>query len=368
MMKKLMRLMPLTLITSPLLGLTSDELSGDWCGKLEMGTTSLSLNLHITKDLEGSMKCIEQGATIPLDQVSFDGTHFTFKIDAVAASYEGILEEDTITGTFSQGIKIPLQLKRGTLEGSEWARPQEEKALQSTHLTEEICVKNGEISLAGTFVAPQGKETYPTILLLPGSGPLDRDESMGSHKPFLVIAHYLADHGIASLRLDKRGVGQSQGDFSKATYRDFISDYLAAVSFLKTEKGATTIGVMGHSEGAMLAPEISTTSPDVDFMILLAGPGTSGLNVLIKQNALILGVGNLEQEAIDQHLELMKTTCQLSKENVSREQLGEMITKKLPDLHPQIQQNWEKFDAILGMLTAPWFQSFLVYDPSSLPV
>lgn len=152
------KLMSLNLITSTLLGLTSDELSGDWCEKLEMGVTSLSLNLHITKDLKGSMECVEQGAPIPLDQVSFDGTHFIFKIDSVAASFEGVLEDDIISGTFFQGVKIPLQLKQGVLEGSAWTHPQEEKALQAAHHTEEVCVKNGKISLAGTFVAPQGKK------------------------------------------------------------------------------------------------------------------------------------------------------------------------------------------------------------------
>lgn len=358
-----MKFLFFALVTSTLFGINAEELSGDWCGKIENIGGCLSLNLHITKDLEGSLECVEQKVSLPLNDVAFDGTHFSFKIDAVSASYKGMVEQDKIVGIFSQGTEMPLHLSRGVLIASPLSRPQEEKALKNTHPVENIQIINGEISLAGTFVTPSGKETFPTVLFIPGSGPLDRDETFCTHKPFLVIANHLADHGIASLRIDKRGVGESEGDFSKATYQDFIKDYLAAISYLKTEKKGTILGLITHSEGAMLAPEIATVSPDVNFMILLAGPGTTGLEVLLKQNALILQANGVEQKAIDQHVVLLKKICTLFQEGVSIENLKTTIKTEISTAHPDVQKQWKDLDPLLKMISAPWFQSFLTYDP-----
>ena len=167
-------------------------------------------------------------------------------------------------------------------------RPQEPKK-PYPYIEEEVVYENkeAEITLAGTLTLPPGKSSFPAVLLITGSGPQDRDETVYGHYPFLVLADYLTRQGVAVLRVDDRGVGESTGDFSQATSEDFASDVLAGIGYLKTRKeiNPEQIGLIGHSEGGLIAPMVAIKSPDVAFIILMAGTGLTGEEILYLQGA-----------------------------------------------------------------------------------
>src|ERR1700722_3560186 len=158
-------------------------------------------------------------------------------------------------------------------------RPQEPKSAIS-YDAEEVKYSNltADVTLAGTLTFPRSGKSSPAVLLIAGSGQIDRDETVFGHKPFLVLADHLTKQGFAVLRVDKRGIGQSTGNYDVATTEDFAADALAGVEYLKTRKevDAEQIGLIGHSEGALIAPMIAVKSNDIAFIVLMAGPGVTG--------------------------------------------------------------------------------------------
>ncbi|GAI74447.1 unnamed protein product, partial [marine sediment metagenome] len=170
------------------------------------------------------------------------------------------------------------------------------------YIEEEVAYENKDvgITLAGTLTLPSGDAPSPVVLLISGSGPQDRDGTIYGHHPFLVLADYLTRQGIAVLRVDDRGVGESTGDFSNATSEDFASDVLAGIEYLKTRKeiNPEKIGLVGHSEGGLIAPIVAVKSPDVAFIVLMAGPGLTGEEILYLQGALISRAMGVSEEDI----------------------------------------------------------------------
>jgi hypothetical protein len=169
-------------------------------------------------------------------------------------------------------------------------RPQEPKK-PYPYGEQEVIVDNkkDEIRLAGTLSTPPSGGPFPAVLLISGSGPQDRDETIVGHKPFLVLADHLTRLGVAVLRVDDRGVGQSTGQFLECTSQDFADDALAFIEFLKAHSkiDSRRIGLIGHSEGGLIAPLVAARSADVAFVVLMAGPGLTGEEIFYLQGALI---------------------------------------------------------------------------------
>jgi pimeloyl-ACP methyl ester carboxylesterase len=262
---------------------------GTWRGTLVAGPQQLDIVFHldVTDEgtLSGSMDVPAQGATgIPLTTVSVeDGTlRLTFPVPGGGA-YEGTLSADgrTVSGTFTQaGQPFPMELSRSDRAPSRPARPQE-PTLPVPYVVEDLSFDNavGGVTLAGTLTLPEGDGPFPAAVLVSGSGPQDRDESLLGHKPFLVLADHLTRHGIAVLRYDDRGVGGSSGDFSAATSEDFADDALAGIAHLANDPriDADAIGIVGHSEGGIVGPMAARHSNSVSYVVMLAGPGVTGL-------------------------------------------------------------------------------------------
>jgi pimeloyl-ACP methyl ester carboxylesterase len=177
-----------------------------------------------------------------------------------------------------------------------------ESTEEAPYPVEELTFTSGDISLSGTLTLPEGEGPFPAVVLLTGSGPQDRDESiapLATIKPFRDIADYFARHGIATLRYDDRGVGESEGDFTTATLSDFAADASAAVDFLAAREEVSAIGVVGHSEGGMIAPFVATTNENVDFVIGLAAPAVDFADVMLQQNRRIYETLGVSDEDID---------------------------------------------------------------------
>ena len=263
-------------------------IEGDWMGKLNLGPQSLTIVLHVNCNAQGEVECIldspDQGAkgiAVETDYCSSDS--ISVSIASLALSYQGKLKGDEIVGTFTQGQPFPLTLKRGE---EKLNRPQNPVA-PYPYKTEEVAFKNvaDGATLVGTLSYPVGYKKGKTtvVLMVTGSGQENRDEEIFDHKPFLVIADYLARHGVATLRYDDRGFGKSTGgDVEHATTLDFMRDAASGVDFLRTSKQFGKVGILGHSEGGSIAFMLGAKGK-VDFVISMAGIGVKGDTALTAQ-------------------------------------------------------------------------------------
>ena len=275
----------LAIIVPLLVGLSAagQGISGPWKGELQAGLTKLAIVFRF-QDGGCTVDSPDQGAFgLPseLDYISADSVHVTQK--SAGMVFSGRLRDGSIVGRFSQnGFSMPLVLTPGEVVRN---RPQTPKE-PFPYKTEEVTFTNGDAVLAGTLTYPEGwngRKKVPVAIMVSGSGQQNRDEEIYGHKPFLVIADYLARNGIATLRYDDRGAGASTGDAANATTLDNMRDAAAGLDFLRSKGKFKKIGVIGHSEGGSIAIMLGARKK-VDFLVSLAGPGVQGDSILLLQN------------------------------------------------------------------------------------
>ncbi len=359
---------------------TKAVLAGTYGGKLAVSpTVSLTIIFHISGTAAkptATMDVPEQGAKgFQVTETVLKGDAVTFRMPGLGATFAGTRSKDgkTITGTFAQsGQDFPLVLTRTTKE-TVVVRPQTPKP-PFPYRTEEVSYANPKatgVRLAGTLSVPTGAGPFPAVLLITGSGPQDRDETIMEHKPFAVIADHLARRGVASLRVDDRGVGESTGDVSKATSADFAEDVRAGVAFLKGrgEIDGARIGLIGHSEGGFIAPMVAANNPDVAFIILLSGTGVPGKAVLLEQQKAIATAMGVPAETITQAQRFSSAVIAiLEKEKdpaAAREKINALIAKEVLTV-PVANRKADTKRLQDGFLTMcePWFTYFLLTDPA----
>jgi len=355
-------------------------LEGAWQGTLQAGAVPLRLVVRFSKNdddaLVGKMDSIDQGANdLPIDEIELKDGTLRFSMKLIAGSYEGKLSKDgsKFEGQWQQGgVTLPLALAR-TDKPPELRRPQEPKK-PYPYDEVEVAYENaaGGVKIAGTLTLPRGDGPFPAVLLISGSGPQDRDEQILGHRPFLVLADHLTRHGIAVLRVDDRGVGGSTGDWLSATMEDVAGDVLAGVAFLKQQPkiDANKIGLVGHSEGGIVAPIAAVRSPDMAFIVLLAGTGVTGEEIIFSQGKLIAKAMGASDEAIERQQELTRQYVALLKddrtENVAErsQQLLDEHFESLPeDERKQAEALRSIYEANMRMSDSPWFRFFLTHDP-----
>jgi len=256
------------------------------------------------------------------------------------------------------------------------ARPQQPEP-PYPYTVQDVTFANSEagVELAGTLTLPDGNGPFPAVVLVSGSGPQDRDEALFGHKPFLVLADHLTRHGIAVLRYDDRGVGRSTGDFSTATSMDFTGDALAAVASLRARPDIRKdgIGIAGHSEGGLVAPMASTRSDEVSFIVMLAGPGVPGIDILVAQGELINRAAGASEDVIEFNRRIQLGLADIVAAEPDPEVAGPRmqvfmheVIESLPDEVREVIGGGMNDDAIIAtvnQMNSPWFRSFLHYDP-----
>ena len=272
------------------------QVSGTWhTSFVVMGMSKrLDLSLEINaKDTSGWIRDPETKATtkISLDRIFFhnDSLHFSWSAGRLTFDGEYFVTGDSLNGIFHQaGLKWDARFTREQQKPITLNRPQEPLA-PFPYKSEEVLIKNGDVTLAATLTLPEKETNFPVVVLASGSGPQDRNCTIMGHKPFFVIADYLARQGIACLRFDDRGTGKSSGVFMQATLEDFASDVKACVNYLKMDRRfiSSPVGIAGHSEGGMHALMAAKKNKEVAFVIELASVGTSGLEVFLTQQYVI---------------------------------------------------------------------------------
>jgi pimeloyl-ACP methyl ester carboxylesterase len=355
------------------LSVYAQDISGSWNGVLKIQGTELRIVFNIVKNENGyssTMDSPDQGAkAIPVKSTNFDGSTLKLDLPDLGVKYEGTLnEENSFVGTFKQaGLSLPLTLAKKRLEKQEYKRPQNPKE-PYPYKSEEIKFKNSEdnIELAGTLTLPKKKGEFAAVILISGSGPQDRNEELFGHKPFHVLSDHLTRNGIAVLRFDDRGVGESTGDFTKATTFDFAKDVEAAIKYLQKRKeiDKSKIGLIGHSEGGVIAPMVASKNSDVNFIVLMAGSALRGDKLLLLQKKKMELQMGYSPQIVEQSQEIFAGAYEIIvKEGVEDETISESLSKyfsaKFGAALPDNQKT-----AMINQLTSPWMKNFIRLDPA----
>lgn len=356
--------------------------AGDWLGRLNAGGATLRIVFHI-EAVEGggytsSLDSPDQGAFgIPVNQTTYEAGVLTLALPPLGAAFEGRLDEAgaTLQGTWSQGGgSLPLVLER-TESVPVPNRPQEPKA-PFPYQSEEVSITTpaAGVTLAGTLTLPEGDGPHPAVILISGSGPQNRDEELMGHKPFLVLADHLTRQGIAVLRYDDRGVGGSTGDFGVATSVDFADDARAAVGFLAGHPGidAGAIGLVGHSEGGLVAPMVAVNEPRVAFIVMLAGPGLRGDAILMLQSEAILRASGVDAGVIAKTAAFNRGIYDLVLEENDPSRLSERIAAFYDAQFEALTEaerttlglSADSRDPLIAQIVSPWMRAFIAYDPA----
>jgi len=356
------------------------ELAGSWLGTLNTGAISLrivfNLKYHDNDSLSATLDSPDQGAkNIPLGRVAFRDDSLTIAAPALKGNYSGLMKNDTtIDGTWTQGGSM-LTLNLNKLrQGLIINRPQEPKP-PFPYSSGDVTFPNKKfnIYLAGTLTVPEGNGPFPAVIMITGSGGQNRNEEIMGHKPFLVIADWLSRRGIAVLRYDDRGISKSQGNYATATSADLATDAEAAFNYLlgNPKIKASAIGLLGHSEGGLIAPMVASTNAAIAFIVSLAGPGVTGEQILYRQAADISRLSGIDEATIRENNEInqkLYAIVKKEKDNVKAEQkvfitYGKILEGK--NLSPEeFAKSLNQLKLTFGASTYPWFRYFLVTNPA----
>lgn len=326
--------------------------TGTWSGKLDVQGRKLSLVFNLDGD-KPTMDSPDQGVSGLAAQVErgIEGK-IIIKVPSLAISYEGKWQENKIVGTFNQmNVSLPLMLTPGENKPN---RPQTPVG-PFPYKTEEVSFANGNYILSGTLTLPDGySRKTPVLLMVTGSGQQNRDEELFDHKPFAVIADALARAGIATLRYDDRGFGDSSAKPMEWTTEDFKLDALAGLELLRAR--FDKVGVLGHSEGGTIAMMIAAENK-ADYIISLAGMAISGAETLLWQNRIALkGVG-FTDEQVDSYCKMLETAFEV------RVNGGRMPNPDDYDIPESLMQNYW---AVVTQIQMPYMTHFLSLDARSI--
>lgn len=354
-----------------------DRFAGKWEGAVQAGLTRLRMGLELDRDstggLRGVMISVDQANTRLPSTVSVRGDTVSVVMSASSATYRATINasRDTLHGTLLQGAPLSLDFHRVQVIG-QVLRPQEPKPPFPYGSRDVSFESVPGVRLAGTITLPAGTGPFPGVVLVTGSGPQNRDEEVMGHKPFLLLADYLARHGIASLRYDDRGIGKSTGHFQTSTSEDFAKDAEAALHVLRGDGAiaANHVGIIGHSEGGLIAPMIAARSKDVAFLVLLAGPGVRGDSILMLQQQLLGAAAGMSPQALQTAAGINRMAYSIVKSGGDSAMLKARLdsgVRAFVATMPAYQQS----EAVIAQLQqqmapalTPWLRYFLASDPA----
>jgi len=357
--------------------LFAQEVTGRWNGVLEVMGNQLELAFHIEKSDSGYTATFDspaQGAFgIPFTSAAYDAPNLKLTANNIAAVYDGVFKTDSLIGTWNQGGQsFQLNMFRHKVEKKKPNRLQYPE--KPYPYTEELVTFKNEtdsLTLSGTLTIPDTSGPHTAVILISGSGPQNRDEEVFGHKPFLVLADHLTRNGIAVLRYDDRGTAQSTGDYNTATSEDFAHDVLSAVEYLTNRKEIDVrhIGLIGHSEGGLIAPMVANDTEDVAFIIMLAGTGVPGKEISLMQARTLTPLDIPDEVAYhrftEKSIRIASSDGEISvlKEKLTQhyKEYEQVIRSMLPegtDINKFINQEVE-------ISLRPWARFFYNYDPST---
>jgi pimeloyl-ACP methyl ester carboxylesterase len=360
----------------PLATTAQSPAAGRWDGAIKVMGQELPISIVVSGEGAALAATIDiQGLTgLPLRNVRMDGgkVHFELAAGLGLVILDGEIKGDVMSGTFEQGpAKGTFEARRGGAAVAPAEPP-------SPYRQEEVKIQAGGVTLAGTLTIPPTAGPHPAVVLITGSGAQNRDEELFGFKPFKVIADHLTRAGIAVLRCDDRGVGGSTGSVAQSTSADFADDALAEVQFLRARPDIdkTHVGLLGHSEGGIVAPMAAVKSTDVAFIVLISGPSLTGEQILLAQADLLQRAAGVPEEQIRKNADVQRQMFTAVRSGTGWEAIiaaGEksVVTElaRLPEAQRQALGDIDAFARrqVAGQLAfprSPWFKFFLDYDPA----
>ena len=376
-MKKILLIIPAILCV---FCMKAQDIAGQWTGILKVQGTQLRLVFNIVKSGNGyisTMDSPDQGAMgISVSTTVFENSVLKLAVLSAKIEYEGVLDKNNfIIGNFKQsGQSFPMNLSKEKITTQKPIRPQE-PVKPYPYYSEDVMFDNAGagIKLAGTLTLPKKEGYFPAVILISGSGPQNRDEELLGHKPFLVLSDYLTKNGIAVFRYDDRGTALSQGVFKTATTADFSTDAAAAVKYLKSRReiNKNKIGLIGHSEGGIIAPLVAADSKDIYFIVLMAGTGIPGDKLMLLQQELIARAAGASEIQIQQSLNINRDAFKIITKSDNPDKLNRDLSAYLRQIlkdHPEKPEGITDSAFIqkqINQITGTWMQYFLKYDPAA---
>jgi len=368
-----MKSITLIILTLISINISAQNITGTWNGILKVQGIQLRLVFNVTQTEKGyssTMDSPDQSAKgIPVTTTNFENSILKLEISNAGILYEGTLDSDNnINGIFKQGGQsFPLTLTKNEAETEKLVRPQE-PTKPFSYYSEDIKFENTKdnIELAGTLTLPQKEGVFPAVILISGSGQQNRDGELLGHKPFLVLSDFLTKNGIAVLRFDDRGTAKSTGNFKNATTFDFAKDVEYAIKYLKNRKeiNKDKIGLIGHSEGGIIAPIIASRNKDVDFIVLMAGSALRGDKLLLLQKYKIDTQMGIKKEVTDFNLQLLSGAYNIIlNENIKNEFISDTLSKYLMLKYNNVLNEGQRA-VITNQLSSNWMINFIRLDPA----
>lgn len=370
---------PLTLRRGAPQGVTVEGLDGRWQAALARGGASLRLILRVATTERGTVARLDSpdmgAADLAVGELRREGASVRFTVPAGQVVFDGALADDgTLSGTWTRQGQAPAQVTFSRADDSADRAPPRRPQMPQPPLpyeAEEVRFANAAagIELAGTLTLPAGPGPFPAAVLIVGSGTTDRDESLAGHKPFLVLADHLARQGIATLRYDKRGVGESGGRFMGATWADFATDAAAAAAFLRArpEIARDAVGFVGHSEGGAVGPIAAAADPDIAFLAVLAGPGTDFRTLILAQDRLTMLAQGATEEEIGRIQAVtsgaLDAAIAAPDAEAARAAVRDYLT---PDLLVRLGASEAQKDLVAQQIAGDWMLYALRYDPAAV--
>ncbi|MFC2092776.1 alpha/beta hydrolase family protein [Bacteroidota bacterium] len=358
---------------------SQESIDGHWKGSILIMNTELGIIVCIETDndsITGKIDIPQQNASnLSLSNIHYDFPKLSFVLEIPTgnAEFKGEIIQDSIKGSFQQsGIKGIFTLSRTSLDTQ---KVLEDEVLP--YIEEEVTFHNGDIKLSGTLTLPEYPGKHPAVVMITGSGPQDRNEEIYGFKIFKIIADHFTKNGIAVLRYDDRGVGESTGNISESTTEDFAGDVIEAVKYLQTRNDIRhdNIGLCGHSEGGIIAPLVASKHKDITFIILMAGTGVTGEEIVLEQTELILKAEGMSDEEIKESLEQSKKLFTDLKSGKEKDEIISEIRKQIlgdykdmPEEQKELITNKDEYadktaNSKYEQLSSPWMSYFLSYDP-----
>jgi len=362
-----------TVLAMPALSAHAEDAQGYWRGSV---ANALPLSVQFTKSAEGkwegTLSVPTQNLVAKVDQLVVTPEQIDFALPKFNATYTATwnAKDQAWNGTWMQGGPVPLVLTRTTAAALKPQRPQEDAiaAGPAPYTSVDVSFDNaaGTARLAGTLTVPPGTGPFPAVVLIHGSGAINRDGDVFGHKTLLVLADHLSRHGIAVLRYDKRGVGKSTGTRKDATMLDLAADAESAVRFLRgrTEVDARRLGVVGHSEGGMIAPLLASRDPALAFVVMLAGPGIRGDLLLVEQQALMAAARGTPTAIVarDRALNQALYAAMVAAPDLSSARSA--ATRILQAAEQRGEMPPGAAASLVERFGTPWFVGLMRYDPA----
>lgn len=357
----------------------NSKLNGSWQGILVAEGDSQMVVVDISGDsildISVSLPWIAM-TNLYTNKPKFINDSLIFKVSQPAFSFKGLVdfERMTINGLFKQGKNYPLTLAK-TDKPLRLNRPQTPQA-PFPYSSEEVTIPNkkAKVTLSGTLTLPKGTGPFPAVVLITGSGPQTRDEELLGHKPFLVIADYLTRNGIAVLRYDDRGIGKSTGKFHDATTLDLASDAEVVFNFLKSDKriNKNKVGMIGHSEGGVIAPIVASKNKGAKFIIMLAGTGVDGKELMLEQYRLILKTSSIPDSIVaplvDLNRQAFEAVLTIKDATIAKAKIREITNNTIQKLGEETAKKYKlsksTAEQLIMQIFTPWMKTFLALNPA----